>query len=216
MNMGRGCSPDGPEISRDRMTAECELSVNGVIIGRGGLKRGRQERLAGVPVLMTATGDMFSACDKIATRLVRRGTQTGPYGSSMPRASRLGFRTPSFGRPDGQVDETSTVPDQFAHLKQIGKPARCDLPGLAELPAGASETPQRGPHLRRRTQAPVRLRPPRRHAESAARCARAMPAAGINADVLPFPGLRELFRGRGGSCVFGSVKRVTVMHVHHG
>jgi len=54
----------------------------------------------------------------------------------MPRASGLGFRTPRLTVPDGQVDETSTIPHQFAHLKQIGS-----LPGAA-CPAQPSRPPE--------------------------------------------------------------------------
>ena len=132
MNMGRRRSRGRPGISRDRMTAECELSVNGVIIGRGGLKRGRQERLAGVPVLMTATGDMFSACDKIATRLVRRGTHTGPYGGIEAPASGPGHGLCRLAVPVGTVDEISTIPDPFALLMKIGNLPDEAVAGVAE------------------------------------------------------------------------------------
>jgi hypothetical protein len=179
------------------MTAERELTAKGVIIGRAVPKRRRQEQLAGILVLATATGDMLSAYDKSLRGLFGAERIPDHMGG---RCRRQAGWVPGLRRlagPDGQVDETSTIPDQFAYPKQIGKTPRCGLPGVAELPAGATETRQRGPHLRRRTQAPVRLRPPRRHADSAARCTRAMPAAGINAGAFPFPGLRELFRGRG-------------------
>ena len=45
-----------------------------------GPKRKIQERLAGFPDLTTTIVDMFSAHDKIVTRLVWRGTYTGSYG----------------------------------------------------------------------------------------------------------------------------------------
>lgn len=49
-------------------------------VGVAGPKRKIQERLAGFPDLTTTIVDMFSAHDKIVTRLVWRGTHTGSYG----------------------------------------------------------------------------------------------------------------------------------------
>jgi len=51
-----------------------------VLVGVAGPKRKIQERLAGFPDLTTTIVDMFSAHDKIVTRLVWRGTYTGSYG----------------------------------------------------------------------------------------------------------------------------------------
>jgi len=51
-----------------------------VLVGVAGPKRKIQERLAGFPDLTTTIVDMFSAHDKIVTRLVWRGTHTGSYG----------------------------------------------------------------------------------------------------------------------------------------
>jgi hypothetical protein len=64
------------------------VRTNGVLVGAAGPKRRIQERLAGFPDLTTTIEDMFSAHDKVVTRLVWRGTHTGPYGVSRLRASR--------------------------------------------------------------------------------------------------------------------------------
>jgi predicted ester cyclase len=55
------------------------VRTNGVIVGVAGPKRRIQERLAGFPDLSIHIVDMFSAGDKLVTRLVWRGTHTGPY-----------------------------------------------------------------------------------------------------------------------------------------
>lgn len=57
-----------------------DVRTNGVLVGAAGPKRRIQERLAGFPDLTTTIEDMFSAHDKIATRLVWRGTYNGSYG----------------------------------------------------------------------------------------------------------------------------------------
>lgn len=58
---------------------------------RRGRPKGRiQERLAGFPDLTPTIEDMFSAHDKIVTRLVWHGTHTGSYGGVKWGPSRLG------------------------------------------------------------------------------------------------------------------------------
>ena len=64
---------------------------------------------------------MFSAHDKIVTRLVWRGTHTGSYGGA--KATRKPVEVRDFAVwpfTDGKVAEISTIQDQFALLKQIG------------------------------------------------------------------------------------------------
>ena len=64
---------------------------------------------------------MFSAHDKIVTRLVRRGTHTGSYGGVKATGKPVGVRDFAVWRfVDGKLAETSTIQDQFALLKQIG------------------------------------------------------------------------------------------------
>ena len=64
---------------------------------------------------------MFSAHDKITTRLVWRGTHTGRYGGVEATGKPVEVRDPAVWRfEDGKVAEISTIQDQFALLKQIG------------------------------------------------------------------------------------------------
>lgn len=82
------------------------VRTNGVLAGVAGPKRRIQEWLAGFPDLSTTIEDMFSAHDKIITRLVGRGTHTrfiwGRQGDRQagtgPRLCRLAFRR----RPGGE------------------------------------------------------------------------------------------------------------------
>jgi hypothetical protein len=115
MNMGRRWfTGERAEITRLRIMSRCDVRANGVIVGRTGPKRRMRERLAGFPVLATTIEDMFSARDKIVTRLVWRGTHTGSYGGIGAPASGLGSRTLPFGPSGWEVDEISTIPDRSA------------------------------------------------------------------------------------------------------
>lgn len=97
------------------------IRTNGVLVGVAGPKRRIQERLAGFPDLTTSIEDMFSANDKIVTRLVWRGTHTGSYGSVEPTGKPAEVRDFAVWRfKDGKVAEISTMQDQFSLLKQIG------------------------------------------------------------------------------------------------
>ena len=121
----------------------------------------------------------------------------GHMGASRPSASGSRSRTQPFGPLGRKEDESSTLPDQFTPLKQIGNlpdgPAwrgraagRCRR-DAATWPAPATEVP--------RLRSGLALPSP---ADSAARCVRAMPAAGINGDAFPFsPDRGESFQGRG-------------------
>jgi predicted ester cyclase len=86
-----------------------------------GPKRRIQERLAGFPDLSIHIVDMFSAGDKLVTRLVWRGTHAGPYGGIEAAGQQV--EVPDFAVwrfEGGKVAEISTLQDQFALLKQIG------------------------------------------------------------------------------------------------
>ena len=97
------------------------VRTNGVLVGAAGPKRRIQERLAGFPDLTTTIEDMFSAHDKVVTRLVWRGTHTGPCGASRLRGKPVEVRDFAVWRfEDGKVVEISTIQDQFGLLKQIG------------------------------------------------------------------------------------------------
>lgn len=86
-----------------------------------GPKRRIQERLAGFPDLSIHIVDMFSAGDKLVTRLVWRGTHAGPYGGIEAAGKQV--EVPDFAVwrfEGGKVAEISTLQDQLALLKQIG------------------------------------------------------------------------------------------------
>ncbi len=98
-----------------------DVRINGVLVGVAGPKRRIQERLAGSPDLTTTIEDMFSAHDKVVTRLVWRGRHTGSYGgvkATGKPAEVRDFAVWCFA--DGMVAKISTIQDQFALLKQIG------------------------------------------------------------------------------------------------
>jgi hypothetical protein len=70
------------------------VRTNGVLVGAAGPKRRIQERLAGFPDLTTTIEDIFSAHDKVVTRLVWRPAH---MGTSRLRASRWRPETLPFG-----------------------------------------------------------------------------------------------------------------------
>jgi predicted ester cyclase len=89
--------------------------------GLAGPKRRIQERLAGFPDLTASIEDIFSAIDKIVTRLVWRGTHTGPYGGVEATGKTVEVRDFAVWRfKDGKAVEISTMQDRFSLLKQIG------------------------------------------------------------------------------------------------
>jgi predicted ester cyclase len=97
------------------------VRTNAVLVGVAGPKRRIQEWLAGFSDLTTTIEHMFSAHDKIVTRLIWRGTHTGSSGGVKATGKPVqvrGFAVRRF--EDGQVAEISTIQDQFALLKQMG------------------------------------------------------------------------------------------------
>jgi hypothetical protein len=217
MNMAVGGSRgNGRKIPPERMTCERNLGTNGSSSAGPRLNEGAQQGPAGFLVLTTAVEDMFSGRDKIVPRLVCRGTHTGPYGGMEAVGERVEVPDSAVWPSGRKVDESSTVPDQFAPLKQIG-----NLPGGA-CPAqpGRRPVPARRRHVARTcdggAQAPVGLRPALSPADSAARCARPCPRPASMGTPSLFPGLGRIFPGQRGYRGFGSVKHVTLMHVHHG
>jgi SnoaL-like polyketide cyclase len=112
-----------------------------------GPKRRIQERLAGFRHLTTTIEDMFSASDKTVTRLVCRGTDTGPYGGVNAVGKPAEIRDFAVRRfEDGKVAEISTIQDQFARLRQIGY-----------LPGGSIRSSRRTPAERGVTSQVVRM-----------------------------------------------------------
>lgn len=71
--------------------------TNGVLVGVGGPKRRIQVRLAAFPDLTMTIEDMFSAHDKIVTRLVWRATHSGSYGGVKAAGKRWRSETLLFG-----------------------------------------------------------------------------------------------------------------------
>jgi predicted ester cyclase len=97
------------------------VRTNGVAVGVAGPKRRIQERLAGFPDLSVEIEDMFSADDKIVTRLVWYGTHTCSYAGIKAAGKRVRVADFAIWRfKDGKVVEISTIQDQFALLKQVG------------------------------------------------------------------------------------------------
>lgn len=118
------------------MRSERELGANRVIIGRavpnGEDKNGSRaspfsRQLPGIRSrrAIKSLRGLFGA-ERVLDHLGRRCRRQGGWGSGLRRLT----------VPDGQVDETSTIPHQFAHLKQIG-----NLPGAA-CPAQPSRPPE--------------------------------------------------------------------------
>jgi predicted ester cyclase len=80
------------------------VRTNDVTVGVAGSKRRIQERLAGFPDLPADIEDMFSADDKVVTRLVWRETHTVHMRASRPPASGAGpglCHLAFQGRPSG-------------------------------------------------------------------------------------------------------------------
>lgn len=65
---------------RDSSVTQTIDRTNGVPVGVAGPKGRILERLKGFPDVVTSIEDMFDSGDKLVTRLVWRGTHTGPYG----------------------------------------------------------------------------------------------------------------------------------------
>src|SRR5271165_497889 len=115
MNMARRWLPrGGREMSRWPTTYSArDVKTKGVLVGVAGPKRRIQERLADFPDLTTTIEDMFSAHDKIVTRLVWRepipahmGCQGNGQASVGPGLCRLAFRR---RRGGGNLNDTGSV-----------------------------------------------------------------------------------------------------------
>jgi predicted ester cyclase len=123
----------GREYPARRQHLQQERQTNGIAVGVAGLKRRIQERLEGFPDLPVDIEDLFSADDKVVTRLVWRGIHTGSYAGIKATGKRVevpGFAIWRF--EDGQVVEVSTIQDRFALLSRLdifpAKPTRCSRP----------------------------------------------------------------------------------------
>lgn len=104
-----------PDIFSER------LMTNGVLVGVAGPVTRIRDRLRGFPDLSTIIEEMFRADDTVVTRLLWRGTHTGPYGGVPPTARRVEIRDMAIWHfADGKVAEIWTLQDHFGFLKQVG------------------------------------------------------------------------------------------------
>jgi hypothetical protein len=200
MNMAIGGSrgTDG-EISPWRMTCERNLGTNGPSSAWPRLNEGHKNG-SRVSSFSRQPSRMCSRCAIKSFRCLFVAERIPDHrGASRPSASGSRSRTQLFGQSGQEVDECSTIPDQFTSLKQIGNltdEARPAQPARRPVPASrrnVARTCGGG------AQAPVGPRPALSPADSAARYTRATPAAGINGEAFPFPGLGRIFPGQRGS-----------------
>jgi hypothetical protein len=179
------------------MTCERNLGTNGPSSAMPRLNEGAQERLTGFLVLAAVIDDVFSARDKIFPRLFAAERIPDHMGVSRPSASGSRSRTQLFDQSVPKVDESSSIPDQFISLKQIG-----NLPDKAR-PAQPARRP--GPAGRRavaRTcgggaQAPVGLAPPYRLRTPPRGTPGPRPRPASMGKPSLFPGWGEFLQGRG-------------------
>jgi SnoaL-like polyketide cyclase len=136
--MARGGSPKAGQENialADDVVSE-NAQINGVIADVTGPKRRLQERPAGFPDLSIHIVDMFSAGDKIVTRLVWRGTRASPYGMPGGRPAASGPYFEGWRFVGGKVAEIPTIQDQSAALKPDRKPSWRGRRGAAGPAAG--------------------------------------------------------------------------------
>lgn len=190
-----GNGTDG-EISPWRMTCERNLGTSGSSSACPRLNEGAQERLT----VSSFSRQPSRICSRYAINPFRGlfATERIPDHMGGHRGRRRGSRSGlnCLAGQGGKVDESSTIPDQFTSLKRIGNlpdEARPARPGRRPVPAGrrnVARTCGGG------VQAPVGSRPALSPADSAARYTRATPAAGINGEAFPFPGLGRILPGQ--------------------
>lgn len=97
------------------------LTVNGRVVGPAGPKRNCANRLRGFPDLQVLIEEQVIAADKVVTRALWRGTQTGPYSGVAPTGKPVAVRDISIWRfVEGRSVENWTLLDQFGLLQQIG------------------------------------------------------------------------------------------------
>lgn len=123
------CMKRGPPVAHGGQAGNISLADDVSVRSRSqwshhrqghALNEGHENRLRASLFSRHAIEDMFSARDKIVPWLVWCGTRTGSYGGIEAPASGSGSGLCRLALQDGKVDEISTIPDQFAPLKQIG------------------------------------------------------------------------------------------------
>jgi predicted ester cyclase len=98
-----------------------QLTTNGKLVGVAGPVGRIKDRLRGFPDLSTTIEEMFQVDDTVVTRLVWRGTHTGPYGGVKPTRKPVEVADMAIWRfADGKVVENWTLQDHFGLLKQLG------------------------------------------------------------------------------------------------
>ena len=99
------------------------LTTNGVLVGVAGPAGRIRDRLRGFPDLSTTIEEMFQRGDTVVTRLLWRGTHTGPYGGAEPTGRPVEVRDMAIWHfaDDGKVAEIWTLQDHFGLLRQIGR-----------------------------------------------------------------------------------------------
>jgi hypothetical protein len=207
MNMTVGVPASGGNVRLEDDVLGGKVRDNGVAVGAASLGEKTQEQLAGFPVPRRPL--------RICSRHAIKSRPGLPGAERIPdhmgrRYGRRHVEAPDF--EDDKVRETSTIQDRCVLLKQIrsspaglraARPARqpeaagcrrvaCTCDGdagvLAVLAPGSAGTGHDGPCRR-----PASMR-----------------------TVFPFPRRGRTFPALRGTREFGSVKRATVMHVHHG
>ncbi len=98
-----------------------EFATNGLIVGLAGPKRNVANRLAGFPDISITIEEQIAAGDTVVTRLLWRGTHTGPYSGVPPTGKPVEARSIAIWHfASGKAVEAWNVLDQFGLLPQIG------------------------------------------------------------------------------------------------
>jgi len=98
-----------------------QVKTNGIVVGVAGPTGRIKDRLRGFPDLTTTIQEVFQHDDTVITRLVWRGTHTGPYGGVAATGKPVEVRDMAIWHfAAGKVAEIWTLQDHFGLLQQIG------------------------------------------------------------------------------------------------
>jgi steroid delta-isomerase-like uncharacterized protein len=90
-------------------------------VGRAGFKEGARAVLSAIPDLHFDVADVFSADDRVAIRLVLRGTHTGEGLGVEPAGRKIAISGMAIGRfRDGKLAEGWNCFDLLSLFEQIG------------------------------------------------------------------------------------------------
>ncbi|HXW47527.1 MAG TPA: ester cyclase [Streptosporangiaceae bacterium] len=113
------------------------LRENGVLVGIDGAKSRSLDRLRGFPDLVTSIEDMFAAGDRLAIRLVWRGTHSGPYAGVEPTGKTVEVGYIAIWRFSyGRVAEIWATQDQLSLPRPVGS-----MPGASHCSRPATAPP---------------------------------------------------------------------------